>query len=63
MLNVKVHDNISGKRKGCRRKHLLSKRNMATQLRFVKLHLNERRDFWNNVLRTDKINMVYFGVK
>jgi len=46
MLNVKVHDSTIRKRlwlvwKGCRRKHLLSKKNMAAQLRFAKLHLNK----------------------
>jgi len=52
MLNVKVDDLLV--RKGCRRKPLLSKKNMAAQLRFAKLHLNEPQDFWNHVLWTDQ---------
>lgn len=35
-----------------RRKPPLSKKHMAVQLGFAKLHLNK--DFWNNVLWTDK---------
>ena len=31
---------------------VLSEKNMAAQLRFVKLHLNKPQDFWNNVLWT-----------
>ena len=36
------------------RKPLLSKKNMAAQLRFAKLHLIKPQDFWNNVLWTDQ---------
>jgi len=51
MLNVKVHD---------RRKPLLSKKNMAAQLRFAKLHLNTAQDFWNN-LWSDQTKVEMFG--
>ena len=47
--------------KGCRRKPLLSKNNMAAQLRFVKLHLNKAQDFWNNVLWTEQSKVEMFG--
>ena len=36
------------------KKPLLSKTNMAAQLRLAKLHLNKPQDFWNNVLWTDQ---------
>ena len=47
--------------KGCRRTPLLSKKNMAAQLRFAKLHLNKPQDFWNNVLWTDDTEVEMFG--
>jgi len=58
MLNVKVHDSTIRKRlhtyglfgRVARRKPLLFKKNMATWLKFAKLHLNKPQDFWNNVL-------------
>ena len=40
--------------KGCRRKSLFSKKNMAAQLRFAKLHLNKPQDLWYNVIWTDE---------
>lgn len=55
MLKVKVHDSAIRKRLSKyglseRRRLLLSKKNMAPQLRFSKLHLNKPRGFWYNVL-------------
>ena len=47
--------------KGCKRKPLLSKKNMAAQLLFAKLHLNKPQDFWNNVLWTDQTKVEMFG--
>jgi len=44
----------------CRRKPLLSKRNIAEQLGFVKLHLNTPQDFWHNVLWADKTEVEMF---
>ena len=46
-----------------RRKPLLSKKNMAAQLRFAWLHLNKPQDFWNNVLWTDETKVEISGHK
>jgi len=58
MLNIKVHNSTVRKTtkqvwlvwKSCRRKPLLSKKNMAAQVRFAKFHLNKPHNFWDNVL-------------
>ena len=47
--------------KGCRRKPLLSKKNMAAQLRFAKLHLNKPQNFWDNVLSIHQTKVEMFG--
>lgn len=43
-----------------RRKTLLSKKIVAAQLRFGKLHLNKQQDSWNNVLWTDETKVEMF---
>lgn len=68
MLNVKVRDStIKKTRNKCglfgtfaRRRPRLSKKNVAAQLRFAKLHLNNHRSS-GTILWTDENNMEMFG--
>ena len=54
-LNVKASDSMIRQEKRLNKYgRVRSKKNMAAQLRFAKLHLNKPQDFWNNVLWTDQ---------
>uniref|UniRef100_A0A3Q2VV05 Voltage-gated delayed rectifier potassium channel KCNH8 n=1 Tax=Haplochromis burtoni TaxID=8153 RepID=A0A3Q2VV05_HAPBU len=69
ILNVTFHDSTIRKRlnkyglfgKTAQRKPLLSKENMAAQVRFAELHLSKPQGFWNNVLLTDETKVKLFG--
>ena len=45
-----------------RREPRLSKKKLAAQLRFAKLHRSEQQDFGHNVLRTDETKVEIFAV-
>ena len=46
-----------------KRKPLLSKKNIATRLKFAKDHLDDPEGYWKNVLWTDESKVELFGFK
>ena len=69
MANVSVHESTIRKtlnKKGvhgriARRKQLLSKKNIATCLKFAKDYLDDPEGYWKNVLWTDESKVELFG--